>query len=279
MNRKNRVKIAEETLNIIDNGGYYNQLGNFVNIQSDTRDAVESSLWYTPKSLSECLANIQSKQDILDNTTSYQVENCTTFDGCKRLLLSFDNVVCLNFASAKNPGGGFLGGSQAQEEALTRASSLYPCLTKHMDMYLANRQSKNLFYSHDMIYSRGVPVFRDDADELLTKPYNVSIITSAAVNAGHVLNKRPEAHDEIALQLKTRARYVLTLALTHGHRVIVLGAWGCGVFRNEPRLVAGIFSELLKGEFKDKFEHIMFAVLDHSTKQQTYQAFKEIFNQ
>ena len=98
----------------------------------------------------------------------------------------FNKVLCLNFASAKNPGGGFLNGSQAQEESLARATGLYPCISQMTQLYEKNRYYGSCLYLNDMIYSPQVPVIRDDNDELLNKIFLISILTAPAVNAGAV---------------------------------------------------------------------------------------------
>ena len=82
----------------------------------------------------------------------------------------------LNFASAKNPGGGFLGGSQAQEESLARSSALYGSLMTAWDYYEINRKSPNALYTDHIIYSPDVVVFRNDAGDLLDDPWTVSFI-------------------------------------------------------------------------------------------------------
>lgn len=279
MNRKGRAKIAQETLNIIELGGYHNQLGNYVSLKEDIENAIESSLHMAEPVLKEHLRTAQEKvESIVESSIQYEVKNCTTFEGVKHLLKNSKEVVCLNFASSKNPGGGFLGGSQAQEEALARASAMYPCLTKHMDMYLNNREAKRLLYSHDMIYSKRVPVFRNDNDELINEPFSTSIITSAAVNSGAVLRKKPDSEELINREMKVRARYILSLAISQGYESIVLGAWGCGVFKNEPTAVANIFFEILEDEgFGKAFRNILFAVLDNSKDLITYASFNDRF--
>ena len=280
MNRNQRAILAQETLNIIEQGGYTNLRGEFIDIAEKIRNAIGNSLLYNEERLS-LLPYINA--EITDKTQSsyferYKVRNCTTFEGVRDLLQNSGKVICLNFASSKNPGGGFLGGSQAQEEALTRASALYPCLTKYMDMYLNNRRENRLLYSHDMIYSSDVPVFRDDSGALLNKPFEVSIITSAAVNAGVALRKRPGCEHEIRNEMKSRARYILSVAINHGYRDIVLGAWGCGVFKNRPEEVASIFHELFEVEkFKHYFRNIYFSVLDLTSSTQSFQAFDKQF--
>src|SRR5262249_17412335 len=108
-------------------------------------------------------------------TTEFRVVNCTTLAAARQLVREEGaaDVLCLNFASGKNPGGGFLNGSQAQEESLARATGLYPCLTPMRAMYDANRQFDSCLYTDHMIYSPRVPVFRDDDDALLSEPYAV----------------------------------------------------------------------------------------------------------
>ena len=140
-------------------------------------------------------------------------------------------VLALNFASAKNPGGGFLKGSQAQEESLARASGLYACINPIQTGYEANRRNASCLYTDHMIYSPDVPVFRDDDDLLLDHPYLVSFLTAPAVNAGEVRLKEPgNVVPDRGGDAVGRMEKVLSLAVVHGHEVLVLGAWGCGVF-------------------------------------------------
>lgn len=52
----------------------------------------------------------------------------------------------------------------------------------------------------------------------------------------------------------------MMIALAHGHQNIVLGAWGCGVFRNDPKDIARYFKEVIFAEFADRFQKIVFAI-------------------
>lgn len=184
------------------------------------------------------------------------------------------DLLCLNFASAKNPGGGFLGGAEAQEENLAKASSLYPGLITQMAHYEAGRSYKSCLYRHDMIYSPAVVFFRDDTYALADQAFTMSVITSAAVNAGVV--KRTEAQNiaQIAPVMQQRAKFVLRLALARGHRNLILGAWGCGVFQNDPQMVAQIFMDLLTQdqEFSQQFKRVIFAV-PLAKRDKNYEAF------
>ena len=93
-------------------------------------------------------------------------------------------VAVLNFASAKNPGGGFLGGAQAQEETLARSSALYPCLCAQMAYYERNRACGSAMYLDLALWSPDVPFFRDDGGGWLDAPIHASVITCPAPNAG-----------------------------------------------------------------------------------------------
>src|SRR5262245_984214 len=169
-------------------------------------------------------------------------------------------AACLVFASARNPGGGFLTGAQAQEEAIARASALHACLSTVPDFYAFHRADRDLRYSDRVIYSPGVPVFRDDHDRLLDDAYRATFLTAAAPNLGAILTNQPELADEVPAVLRRRARRVVEIAAAHGHRTLVLGAWGCGVFRNVPATVADAFAEALAGV--GGIDHVVFAILD-----------------
>jgi uncharacterized protein (TIGR02452 family) len=209
--------------------------------------------------------------------TRIEVSNETSLQALARLAReNTDEVMCLNFASAKNPGGGFLGGAQAQEESLARSSGLYPCLLAQPTFYEFHRKQKDLLYSHRMIYSPSVPVFKNDGGELF-EPYNAAFITCAAPNAGAIASNQANSTSQIPEVLEQRAALVLGLAALKKHRRLVLGAWGCGVFRNDPNLVARVFKDLLETLFKNVFEEVVFAVYDNSKDKRIVTAFKDVF--
>ncbi|WP_020135175.1 TIGR02452 family protein [Streptomyces sp. 351MFTsu5.1] len=188
-------------------------------------------------------------------------------------------VAVLNFASARNPGGGFLNGAQAQEEALCRASALYTCLLRVPEFYDHHRAHRDPFYSDRVIHSPAVPVFRDDRGGLLDSAPLVGFLTAAAPNAGVVRRTAPERVAELPRALAVRAELVLSVAVAEGYRRLVLGAWGCGVFQNDPAQVAGAFRTLLApgGRFAGAFEHVVFGVLDRTPGAVVREAFVRAF--
>ncbi|WP_405860212.1 TIGR02452 family protein [Streptomyces sp. NBC_00090] len=189
-------------------------------------------------------------------------------------------VAVLNFASARNPGGGYLNGAQAQEEALCRASALHATLLRAPDYYACHRAERDAFYTDRVIHSPRVPVFRDERGALLAEPFTVGFLTSPAPNAGVVRRRTPELADRLPAALAARAERVLETAAAAGYRRLVLGAWGCGVFQNDPAEVAGAFKALLTGDgrFAGHFEEIVFAVLDRSSGTPTLAAFARVFD-
>ncbi|MDH6223206.1 MULTISPECIES: TIGR02452 family protein [Streptomyces] len=190
-----------------------------------------------------------------------------------------DPVAVLNFASARNPGGGYLNGAQAQEEALCRGSALYTCLLRAPEYYRHHRTDRSPFYSDRVIHSPAVPVFRDDRGRLLDEPYPAGFLTAAAPNAGVIARTAPDRIAGIPAVLASRAERVLETAAAHGYRRLVLGAWGCGVFRNDPAQVAGAFRVLLApgGRFDGRFGHVVFGVLDRTRDAATRTAFAVTF--
>lgn len=274
MNRNARAVMAKQTVAFCDAGFYETPAGKRVEIAEELARAKVETVLYAPEKQSVTHADAKRWE------TRFEVRNESTFQALSRLAVSGGHVACLNFASAKNPGGGFLNGSLAQEEALACASGLYPCLLAAPEYYERNRANRSALYLDLAIFSPLVPFFRDDAGALLENPILASVITAPAPNAGAVVENEPGNRPLIEPTLRRRTELVLSIASMHGVEHLVLGAWGCGVFRNEPRMVAKIFAEFLQtpGKFAGAFQSVTFAVLDRSPDQSTYRAFVERFS-
>lgn len=272
--RDRRAAIAQDTLAVIEHGRYRNGRGEQVVIADDLARAVAGIIHYTGAGL-RALREAQ----VIDTTveTRIDVTNESSLSAVRRLVTEErPDVLCLNFASARNPGGGFLGGAEAQEENLAKSSGLYACLIAKMEMYQSNRAYDFCAYHDDMIYSPKVPVFRDDAYQYLDEPVLATFVTAPAVNRSAVSRNSPDRLYELEIIMPMRIELLLALARHHGHRSLVLGAWGCGVFGNHSAQMSGWFADALKGPFCNAFERVHFAVLDRHNDG-TYAAFAERF--
>lgn len=275
MQKSLRKITAKETLEITEKGFYINEQGIKISIAEVQNKAVRNTRYYSSETLDDVLKKevFTPKYD-----TIFEVSEETTLSSVLRINgEGFENPMCLNFASAKNPGGGFFNGAQAQEESIARSTGLYPCQISAIEFYETHRAMKSCIYTDGMIYSPKVPVLRTDSGKLLEKYILSSIVTSAAVNTGVV--KRFEANkvSEIEKVMHTRIDKLLALAALNEHKALVLGAWGCGVFQNDPKMIASLFSELLKNKYKGVFERIVFAI--YAKNKKFIEAFRNEFEQ
>jgi uncharacterized protein (TIGR02452 family) len=255
-------QIARDTVTAVERGGYTAPTGRWVPLADEIAQAVAGTRLHLPEEpLQTAARGARGRVEVVNESTL----------AAARALSGDGEVACLVFASAKNPGGGFLNGAQAQEESVARASALYPCLTSVPDFYAFHRARKDLLYSDRVVYSPRVPVFRDDKGRWLEEPYQVGFLTAAAPNARFVMLTQPESAARLPSVLAERAARVLDVAEAHGHRRLVLGAWGCGVFGNDPATVADAFTRALAA--RDRFDHVRFAVLDREAGTPTYTAF------
>ncbi|MFR9799663.1 TIGR02452 family protein [Streptomyces sp. MS06] len=263
--------IARETEQIVAAGAYRRADGREVPIAAAVAAAREGTGIWGPQPVPLDAPAVPAR-------TRIEVTAESSLEAARRL--HGEPVAVLNFASARNPGGGYLNGAQAQEEALCRASALYGCLLRARRFYQHHRAHRDPFYSDRVIHSPGVPVFRDDRGRLLDAPYRAGFLTSAAPNAGVVLRTAPERAAALPGALLARAERVLEVASANGYRRLVLGAWGCGVFRNDPEQVAAAFHGLLGPgrRFGDRFEQVVFAVLDRTPGSAVRTAFERAFD-
>ncbi len=259
MKKSKRKDTASKTLKELEQGFYFNTHGEKINLASLQKYTEQHTQLFTPEKLEEICAFALNEEG--PYTTSYEVVPETTLEGIFRLSKNNgQGLMALNFASAKNPGGGFLGGAQAQEESLARGSGLYPSLLKAKPYYDFHRNQKSCLYSDHMIYSPLVAFYKDDDGEVLDHPILSSVITSPAVNTGVVKRNDKKNVDKIIPFMQRRIRKMLALAYLQKQDTLILGAWGCGVFQNEPLEIAQLFKEALDEDFKGKFKHISFSI-------------------
>ena len=154
--------------------------------------------------------------------------------------LSPEKTAIMNFASYKNPGGMFLEGSMAQEEALCHESILYNVLCKQEEYYSWNRDNLNCaLYLNRALYSENV-VFRKNNDD-----FTVDVITCAAPNFSAASRYCGVSREENNKVLLERVRFVVNIAAVMGVKTFIAGAWGCGVFGQDPKTVAECFKTAL----------------------------------
>jgi uncharacterized protein (TIGR02452 family) len=265
--------MAKDTLEILAKKYYINDHNEKVNIENELEICKKGTVLYWSDDLSE-----MGKKELPQNNfeTKIEVWNCSSVSAILQLAEeeNQEKIMCLNFASAKNPGGGFINGAEAQEESLARASALYESQLQAENFYKTHRGMKSCFYTDNMIYSPNVPVFRKDKGELLSKPVICNFITSAAVNAGVVKQQEPERVHEIFGAMDVRMDKMFALALHQGNETLILGAWGCGVFKNDPKELSELFKKHLQGKYKNKFKRVVFAIL--SKKEEMIKPFEEI---
>src|SRR5437899_531123 len=158
---------ARQILRILDEGSYEGPSGRWVSLKDEQSAAERGTVRYTP----EALDKLRGVESAGEGLPMLEVLHATTQEAAQRLAGN-GNVVLLNFASARNPGGGFLGGARAQEEELCRCSGLYRGLITQPAYYAANRDQQSLLYTDHLIYSPNVPFIRTGTHApLLAAPF------------------------------------------------------------------------------------------------------------
>lgn len=245
------------------------------------------SAWETP-AIPDDLPDFQTKIEVLPQKsfeTAVQLRN----------IYPDARIAVHNFASATNPGGGVKKGSRAQEESLCRCSNLYPCLDQpalKQNYYYYHRNLNDLRYTDACIWSPDVKIFKSDDPIPERLPESdwctVDILTCAAPNLRlKPYNSMNPGKGGSALELNDRelgklhdkrARHLLSVALANRDEVLVLGAFGCGAFRNNPYVVARAYHNVLnEPEFRNKFRHIAFAIYYTQREQGNFEAFRKYF--
>ena len=204
----------------------------------------------------------------------------TSFAVAKRYINKGGKVCVLNFANPHYAGGGVANGAMAQEECLCRSSNLYQCLTTKVAQeyyYDYNIKHTDYFFSDKIIYSDKVTVFKDDSVVPVMMPeedwFNVSVITCAAPYMAKCSNIDYGNLKEV---FKKRIKNIFEVAFDNHVDILILGAFGCGAFKNPPRLVAEAFEEVIR-EYRGYFDNFVFVIKKTSDNCPNYNAFKDVF--
>ena len=195
-------------------------------------------------------------------------------------------VCVLNFASSKNPGGGVEWGSTAQEECLCRCSTLFANLIhpKCLDrFYYPHRRFRGTLYNDDCIYTPNVVVFKSDTAKPRLLPRDqwrrLNLITCAAPNLrpdrdGNPVRITDGQLEKLHIQ---RMERILQIAAAKGNEVVILGAYGCGAFKNPPEVVAAAMKKAVE-KYKHHFRAIEFAVYCRPDDDWNYRVFRRVLN-
>ena len=225
--------------------------------------ALKEATEQASKSSRVYLENFRSDKVRKNLSGTVIVEENTTFAAVKKYM-AVGKTAVLNFANPVTPGGGAQNGAVAQEECLCRSSNLYACLTSSTfsDYYHYNREMHNHFYSDRLIYTEGVTVFKDDAlvPVLMHEQewFRVDVITCAAP---YLAKRRYTNKAALKALFKGRIQNIFEVAVDHDIDVLILGAFGCGAFKNPPEIVAKAFKEVIdENQYGAQFKKIVFAI-------------------
>lgn len=262
----NNILVAKETMKIIKEGQYEVE-GNIIKLPHIDYDSVDV---ISPQLGEQLLVEKRDRKKAVLNNVCIVPED--SFQAAKR----YDNPLVMNFANAHKPGGGFELGATAQEEALCRCSTLIASIgsEKAKEMYRYNNAHPAPLESDYMLLSK-VCVFRNEKCELISNPFQAGVITVPAPNRIGLAALTPvKKIDEAMIR---RIEIMLLVARTHQYRSLVLGAWGCGAFHNNPGNVANCFKVVLEDYgYAEYFDHICFAIYG-SDEGKNITAFRECF--
>ncbi|MCM1217376.1 MAG: TIGR02452 family protein [Lachnospiraceae bacterium] len=211
-----------------------------------------------------------------DDMLDFDLEALKRYNKSPSVLVDKDTVSCLfdcemegrvcvlNFASFKNPGGGFLTGSTTQEEALCHESTLYPVLHKFFPTYyMENRRRRNrALYENRALYSQDILFLRDGRKKV------ADVLTCAAPNYREASRLHGVTEDENYKVLRSRIEFMSGVMQVQKADTLILGAWGCGVFGNSPAIVCELFDKYMRG-----FKKIYYAIPD--SESQNYESFED----
>ena len=200
-------------------------------------------------------------------------------------------IAVMNFANAFHAGGGVTKGASAQEECLCRCSTLYPVLYRKSlrDSFYKHHHDLNTPKASDsMIYTEGIVICKTDEERPARMEREDWVYVDVMTIAAPDLRRKSNPYAQIigggtnmnsaelfGYHVK-RAIHMLTVAASQEADILILGAFGCGAFENDPYVVARAYKVALE-EFPKVFKTIEFAIYSSPNNQRNYEAFCRVF--
>jgi len=287
--KNENVQILEDTLSIFKKGKY--KKGGKTIRTKLSRKQMEECCVYLPENVQDIMNRKDFEHVHVMGRVGVGCRNIDSFGMAQeqhkwKFLFSgkkANNILVLNFANPVNPGGGVRRGARAQEEDLCRKSSLLLSLESNQaqQYYKYNRSLNTYMGSDAIILTPNVEIIKDVNGELLDDSIIVSVMTCAAPMITQGMERL--SYEQYQELFYNRICGMLKCAAYWGYQALVLGAFGCGAFGNDAKLVSDLFYKALK-EFnfdgmraKDFFHRIDFAVLDRTPGQYNFNEFNRNF--
>ena len=289
--KEDNILIFRDTMRILEQG-YYIKDGRRIDLKL-TREQMEEAWVFLPQDVKKVSENKDFPHAAASERCLYSCENTDSFSLArirqKELSVIPDNesakpVLVLNLANSVHPGGGVRHGAKAQEEDLCRKSSLLLSLESRnaRPYYEYNRSLHSYMGSNAIIIDPQVEIIKDENGDLLEDTVVVAVMTCAAPMLRYGMEgMSQEAYESLMYQ---RITGMLKTAAFLGYQYLVLGAFGCGAFQNDARVVSDLFYKALKDfdfdgmKENDMFRRIDFAVMDHSFNQYNFKEFSRNFS-
>ena len=240
-----------------------NQYVNLISVYQDTKDFFLKNRLYAGRSKRYRFEDIDKELNTINNIEKYN-------NICTIKVLNMDTLVAtreyihplvMNFASDYNPGGGVHGGAMAQEEELFRRTNYFTSLNKkYVDYPLAE---------DEVVFTPNILILKDEKYNHLPALKSIDCLAVAAIRHPKLNDNNYNKKDEELMKRKIESIY--EIGILYGHDTLILGAFGCGVFRNPPHEVARIFKEMNE-KYKGYYKNIVFAIIGDSN----YHIFKAI---
>jgi uncharacterized protein (TIGR02452 family) len=300
MNLNQALKpIVEQTRDLYHKGAYQTE-GTVVLLDKDLmKKTQENTVVYNASETPP----IPPSQKTPGLVTQVTVENTDTVTATRHVMdKGAKKPVLLNLANAYSAGGGVLTGCTAQEEELCRCSTLLHAIGENERLAALPPEGSAYVYKQPIpqggvVYSPNVQFFRGTRAEgypLWKTPMQAGVISAAGPDLRTKSKESAISLTEYKKIVTTTIESILRVAAANHHDAVVLGAIGCGAFRNPdwekkqltdkngpktiPELVSSLFKEVLeKDEFKEVFKEISFGIFDQTPKKEVISPFVTTF--
>ena len=276
-NDKNRREMRKKCVIIFKDT--YDKCEKYTPLRESIEQSIEKTKFYLEGNKFDL-----SDKEIKSKEYNIIITSDRTLEAVQKYYISKDKkekIGVLNFASSKNPGGGVWSGARSQEESLCRASTLYPCLNTEFlkDNYYSYHIEKKSENTNRIIYIPNILVFKSDNNvfsEMLNEKdwYKIDVITCSAHNQRAYKVENEKLKEINYYKIKA----IIECAVENDVDNLILGAYGCGAFGNDPQLISEAFKIILiDEEYYKYFENVHFAIFTTLNETKNLNEFKHTF--